>query len=124
MISLAAVLAAVLVAAGVYLILGRNLLRVVVGFCLLSHAANIVLISVGGDPTGKTDAFVVVSEDGTVQNIEQYVDPLPQALILTAIVISFAVTAFMIALVYRYHRDTGTMLIDEPDPPPAGEQSP
>jgi len=90
--------AAVLCAAGSYLILGRQLSRVVVGVGLLGHGANLLLImSAGrrGEP-----AFAGGDES-------RFLDPLPQALVLTAIVITFGVIAFLLALAYRSWLLTG-----------------
>jgi multicomponent Na+:H+ antiporter subunit C len=84
--------AAGLFAVGTYLVLQRKLSRIIVGLGLLTHGANLLLIGSGrrGDPPiigfGDTEAFS---------------DPLPQALALTAIVISFAVTTLLLALAYR-----------------------
>ncbi|MBG6215990.1 multicomponent Na+:H+ antiporter subunit C [Arthrobacter sp. CAN_A6] len=85
---------AVLFAAGVYLILERSLTRVLLGLILLANGANILLLSTGG-PAGQAPLY----QEGTPA--EAYSDPLPQALILTAIVISFAVTAFLLGIIYR-----------------------
>lgn len=82
---------AVLFAAGVYAMLERSLTRVLFGFMLLGNAANLLLLIVMGVP-GRAPFF---GEEGEIS------DPLPQALTLTAIVITFAVTAFMLALIYR-----------------------
>jgi multicomponent Na+:H+ antiporter subunit C len=100
-----AVLVAVLGAAGFYLCTSRRLLRVLFGFLLLSNAANLVLIGVSGDPTGRASP-VVPGGDGAV-SVARHVDPLPQALILTAIVIGFAVAAYLTVLIYRLYCDRG-----------------
>lgn len=100
----AAVLVAVLFGAGVFLCLSRRMLRMLFGFLMISNAANIVLIAISGDPTGKR-AAVVGAEAGSGP---APVDPLPQALILTAIVIGFAVAAYLTVLVYRLYTDRGT----------------
>lgn len=86
----------VLYAAGVYLLLDRSLTRVVLGFVLLGNATNVLLLSTSG-PSG---APPIVGEAAP----EEMSDPLPQALILTAIVITFGVTAFLLAIVYRSWR--------------------
>jgi multicomponent Na+:H+ antiporter subunit C len=84
--------AAVLFAVGTYLLLQRKLSRIIIGLGLLTHGANLLLITAGrrGDPpivgTGARGAFA---------------DPVPQALALTAIVITFGVTAFLCALAFR-----------------------
>src|SRR3546814_2593678 len=73
--------------------LERSLTRVLIGYLLLGNAANLLLLIVMGDP-GRA-AFYDESDPGAVS------DPLPQALTLTAIVITFAVSAFLLALIYR-----------------------
>lgn len=83
-----------LFAAGIYLLLEKSLTRVLMGLILLANAANLLLLSTGGY-AGKAPLF------NADIPAEDYTDPLPQALILTSIVISFAVTAFMLALIYR-----------------------
>ena len=92
MILVLAVGAGGLFACGVYLVLERTLTRVVIGYALMAHGANLVLLAAGGRAGG---APIVGGSPGL------FADPLAQAMILTAIVISFAVTAFMLALAYR-----------------------
>ena len=82
---------AVLFACGVYAMLERSLTRVLIGFLLLGNATNLLLLIVMGVP-GNAPFF---GAEGDVS------DPLPQALTLTAIVITFAVSAFLLALIYR-----------------------
>jgi multicomponent Na+:H+ antiporter subunit C len=96
-----AVLVAVLFGCGVYLCLSRRLLRVLFGFLMVSNAANLVLLGVSGDPTGRTAALI--GADGRVP--ANGADPLPQALILTAIVIGFAVASYLTVLIYRLYTD-------------------
>jgi multicomponent Na+:H+ antiporter subunit C len=84
------ILMGVLFACGVYAMLERSLTRVLIGFLLLGNAANLLLLIVMGVP-GKAPFY---GEEGVS-------DPLPQALTLTAIVITFAVSAFLLALIYR-----------------------
>lgn len=100
----AAVLVSVLFGAGLYLCLSRRLLRMLFGFLMISNAANLVLIGISGDPTGKRAAVVGPNTPPGVAPV----DPLPQALILTAIVIGFAVAAYLTVLVYRLYTDRGT----------------
>lgn len=88
--------------AAVYLILSKSLIRIIIGTGLLSHAAHLLLLTMGG--LGGTAPPVVA--DGVTVN--DYADPLPQALILTAIVISFAVTSFFLVLAYRAYQELGT----------------
>lgn len=97
-----AILIFVLFTAGIYLCLSRRFLRILFGFLLISNAANVVLIAVSGDPTGRPSA--TVGADGRPGAA---VDPLPQALILTAIVIGFAVAAYLTVLLYRLYTDRG-----------------
>ncbi len=92
MILVLAIGAGGLFACGVYLVLERTLTRVVIGFALMGHGANLVLLAAGGRAG---DAPIIGESTG------RFADPLAQAMILTAIVISFAVTAFMLALAYR-----------------------
>ncbi|GAB3631732.1 hypothetical protein GCM10027421_10850 [Microbacterium shaanxiense] len=82
---------AVLFACGVYAMLERSLTRVLIGFLLLGNATNLLLLIVMGVPAGAP----FFGAEGDVS------DPLPQALTLTAIVITFAVSAFLLALIYR-----------------------
>lgn len=87
------VIMAVLFAAGVYAMLERSLTRVLIGFLLLGNAANLLLLIVMGRP-----GIAPFYGDGEPQEMS---DPLPQALTLTAIVITFAISAFLLALIYR-----------------------
>jgi multicomponent Na+:H+ antiporter subunit C len=84
--------AAALFGIGTYLLLQRKLSRIIIGLGLLTHGANILLITAGrrGRPP-------IIGEEGT----EGFADPLPQALALTAIVITFGVTILLLALAYR-----------------------
>lgn len=90
--------------AAVYLILSRSLLRIIIGTGLLSHGTHLLLLTMGG--LGGKAAPVLA--DG----VTDYADPLPQALILTAIVISFGVTAFSLVLAYRTYKEVGTDNMD------------
>lgn len=88
--------------AAVYLMLSKSLIRVILGTAVLSHGVHLLLLTMGG--LGGTAPPVV--GDGVA--VSDYVDPLPQALILTAIVIAFAVTAFLLVLAYRAYKELGT----------------
>ena len=96
-----------LVAAGVYLILRSRMFSVILGLALLSYAANLFLFASGRLQVGLAP---VISPDAT-----GYPDPLPQALVLTAIVIGFAMTAFIVVLGLRAHADLGTDHVDGPE---------
>ncbi|MFI7494990.1 Na(+)/H(+) antiporter subunit C [Kocuria sp. M4R2S49] len=84
----------VLYAVGVYLLLERSLTRVLLGLMLLTNGTNLLILHAGGD-AGSAPLY----EESIAA--ENYSDPLPQALILTAIVISLAVTAFLLGMIYR-----------------------
>ncbi len=88
-----------LFAFGTYLLLQRTLTRVVIGLSLMGHGANLLLLLAGG----RAGEAPFVSDDGPPAAAA---DPLPQALALTAIVITFGVTAFLLALAYRSWQHT------------------
>jgi multicomponent Na+:H+ antiporter subunit C len=90
-------LMAVLYAGGVYLLLGRSMTRMLLGFLLVGNATNLLILIIAG-PAG----LAPIVADG-VEPSEMH-DPLPEALILTAIVITFGVSAFLLALIYRSWR--------------------
>jgi multicomponent Na+:H+ antiporter subunit C len=85
-----------LYAAGVYLLLDRSLTRVLLGFLLLGNATNVLLLSAGG--VAGLAPILGIADPGEMS------DPLPQALILTAIVITFGVSAFLLAVIHRSWR--------------------
>jgi multicomponent Na+:H+ antiporter subunit C len=88
-----AVTVAVLYAVGLYLLLSRSLMRVLIGVVVLGHGTNLLLQLAGGPP-GRAP---ILGEAPP----ESFADPLPQALALTAVVITFALTTFLLALGYR-----------------------
>ena len=94
----AAAIVGILAAAGTYLVLQRGLVRVALGFVLLSHAANVLLIAAGG--LGRRGVPIEGAPGPAA-------DPLPQAFTLTAIVIGFGMTAFLLALAYRAGLELG-----------------
>lgn len=96
-----ALLVGLLFACAIYLILHTSFVKILFGFVILSNAANLLLISTSGNPSGKYPPIVA---DGA----GPMVDPLPQALILTAIVIGFGVTAYLVVLLYRLFLDHKT----------------
>jgi multicomponent Na+:H+ antiporter subunit C len=87
------VVVAALYAAGVYLLLDRSLTRVLLGILLLGNATNVLILSTGGPAGGPP----IVGRSP----VDQMSDPLPQAMILTAIVITLGVAAFVLSLIYR-----------------------
>ncbi len=88
-----AVTIGVLFTAGFYLLLQRSLMRVLIGVVVLGHGTNL-LLQIAGGPPGRAPIV------GTVAP-EAITDPLPQALALTAVVITFALTTYLLALGYR-----------------------
>lgn len=92
-----------LYAASVFLILRRNIARLVVGLVVLGHATNLLILTAGG----LDGASPPLIPPGGTEPRAGYANPLPQALILTAIVIGLAVQAFMLVLVVRTFRATG-----------------
>ena len=94
-----ALLIGVLFAVGTYLLMQRTLTRVVIGLGLMSHGANLLLLLAGG----RAGRAPFVGDEGAPAGVA---DPLPQALALTAIVITFGLTAFLLALAYRSWQHT------------------
>ncbi|WNF37679.1 Na(+)/H(+) antiporter subunit C [Bacillaceae bacterium IKA-2] len=88
-----------------YLILTKSLLRVILGVIMLGHGAHLLLLTLSGLKQG---APPLLGEEAVA-----YADPLPQALILTAIVISFGVTAFLLVLAYRTYKEHKTDDLDQ-----------
>lgn len=89
-----------LFAVAVYLMLQRSLLRIILGTVFISHAAHLLIITMGGLKRGATPFLK--------ENAAMYVDPLPHALILTSIVISFGVSAVVLVLAYRAYKELGS----------------
>jgi multicomponent Na+:H+ antiporter subunit C len=102
---LTALVVGVLFSVGTYMLLSKNVLRVVLGTIVISYGINLMLLTSGQLKRG---AAPVIDKGFAV-----YADPLPQALILTAIVINFAVTAFMFVLAYRTVQEHGTDNLEE-----------
>ncbi|MDQ0857658.1 Na(+)/H(+) antiporter subunit C [Bacillus sp. V2I10] len=102
---LMAIVAGLLFMAATYLMLSKSLLRIIIGTGLLSHGAHLLILTMGGLKKG---AAPLLGEEAS-----SYVDPLPQALILTAIVISFGVTSFLLVLAYRAYQELGSDDMDQ-----------
>jgi multicomponent Na+:H+ antiporter subunit C len=98
-----------LYAVSVYLLLRRSIVKLVLGILFLGYATNLLLFYTGGLKAG-SPAFVSAGEAVAASAVS---DPLPQALILTALVIGFGIAAFALALIYRFFRETGTVDLDE-----------
>lgn len=97
-----------LFAAGFYMILRRSLVKFLIGLALLSHAANVLVFGAAG--LSRAPAPVVPA--GELAPPGPTADPLPQALVLTAIVIGFGVLAFAVALMHRVHGESGSDDLD------------
>ena len=100
-----ALLVGIMVATGVYLMLTANLLRYLFGLVLLSNAANLAIFAAGR----LVRAVPPLVPDGLQAPAEPVANALPQAMILTAIVIGFGLLAFTLALVVRCYRELGTL---------------
>lgn len=98
----------VLTASGVWLLLRPRTFQVIVGLSLLSYAVNLFIFSTGGLRTGAPP----VLGRGAVGHLATHADPVPQALVLTAIVISFATTALFLVLLLAARGLTGTDHVD------------
>jgi len=94
-----------LFASGTYLMLRRDAIRVVIGSLIVSQTSNIYLITMGGVKGG----VPILKHGSTHSNVT---DPVPQALVLTAIVIGFATTAFILSLTYRFYEENKEVDLD------------
>ncbi len=110
-----AVLVGMLFATGTYLILRREPIKLLLGLGLLTYGVNALLFSASTMRRGIPP--IVADKEAFAGDISQFVDPLPQALILTAIVISFGVTAFMVVLINRRNALVGEYTPDTPPDP-------
>ena len=106
---LLALASGVLYAAGIYLILRRRLAQLIIGIGLLSNGTNLLIFTAGGLTRGRPP----VVPDGAQSLAGRYADPVPQALVLTAIVIGFGLLAFLLVLAHRVHATVGTDDIDD-----------
>lgn len=101
-----------LTSSGVWLILRPRTFQVIVGLSLLSYAVNLFIYAMG---RLQVDAPAIVGR-GAVTDPSRYADPLPQALVLTAIVISFAMTALLLVVLLASRGLTGTDHVDGEEP--------
>lgn len=104
---LLAVVIGALYAAGIYMMLRRSLFKLILGLVLLSHGANLLIFTAGGLTPANPP---IIAPDAS--ELQEAADPLPQALILTAIVIGFGVLAFALVLFHRAYQTIGS---DDPD---------
>lgn len=98
--TLMSILIGLFFAIGTYLILTKSLLRIILGTSIISHGVHLLILTMGGVKTGGPPLLGL--EEIT------FTDPVPQALILTAIVINFATTALFLVLSYRAYKVMGT----------------
>ena len=101
---LLALIVGVLYAAGLYLMMRRSIVRLILGLALLGQAANLLIFTIGRLNHNQPPLI----PEGAKQMAGSYADPLPQALILTAIVIGFGVQAFALVLLKRVYQTLGT----------------
>ena len=115
-----AVVAGVLYAGGLYLMLRRRLAQLIIGLGLLSNGSNILILAAAGVTRSKPP---LITPGVTA---DQFADPVPQSLILTAIVIGFGVLAFSLVLAHRVHQSAGSDDIDTigSDSPTASSNTP
>ncbi len=106
---LMAVAIGTLFGAGLYLCLRQRAFHLVLGMALWGHAANLLILNMGAIRKGQPP---IITDHAT-----GYTDPLVQALILTAIVIGFGVTAFLLVLAYRSYQANGTDSVNISDEP-------
>jgi Multisubunit Na+/H+ antiporter, MnhC subunit len=98
-----------LYAAGIYLILRRSIVKLALGLSLLGNAANLLIFTAGRLTRGNPPLVA----EGHTALAYPYADPLPQALILTAIVIGFGVMAFALVLIHRAYQTVGSDDLDD-----------
>jgi len=103
--TMCAVLAGIMVAASIYLILDRNLIRFIFGLVLASNAVNLLIFTAGRLESRRPPLI----PDKMTMGQELFANALPQALILTAIVIGFALLSFVFILFYRAYQELGTV---------------
>ena len=106
---LLALASGVLYATGIYLMLRRRLAQLIIGLSLISSGTNLLIFTAGGLTRARPP---VVPPEATILE-PPYADPVPQALVLTAIVIGFGLTAFSLVLAHRVHVTAGTDDVDQ-----------
>lgn len=98
-----------LYAMGLYMMMRRSITKLIIGLALLSHAANLLIFTAGG----LVRAVPPLIPDEATGITAPFADPVPQALVLTAIVISFGVLAFALVLLHRNYQTTATDDLDD-----------
>lgn len=95
--------------AAIYLLMRRSIVKLILGLAILGNAANLLIFTSAGLTRGSAPLVPA----GAKEPIPPFADPLPQALILTAIVIGFGVLAFALVLVHRTHQEVGSDDLDD-----------
>ena len=98
-----ALVSGTLYASGIYLMLKRRLAQIIVGLSMMANGSNLLIFTAAGLTRGRAP---ILDEGAT--GAEIYAEPVPQSLVLTAIVIGFGVLAFSLVLAHRVHRSTGS----------------
>jgi multicomponent Na+:H+ antiporter subunit C len=98
-----------LFAAGLYMMMRRSIVKLIIGLVLVSQAVNLLILTTGRLTRGQPPIIA----PGTTQLPEIFADPLPQAFILTAIVIGFGLQAFAVVLIKRAYQTVGTDDLDD-----------
>lgn len=120
---LLAIVIGVLVAISIYLMLRKNLVRILIGVVILSNAVNLLIFTLGRLDRGIPP---LIGADESVP-AGAFANPLPQALVLTAIVIGFGLFAYALVLTYRAYTNMGTVNVDDmrlAEPAYKGEELP
>ncbi|TCD14089.1 Na+/H+ antiporter subunit C [Oricola cellulosilytica] len=104
-----AILTGLFFAVSIYLMLSRHIIRILLGVAILSNAVNLTIFT-NGRITREVPPII---PEGKAFPVEAVANPLPQALVLTAIVIAFAFFAFLLVLVFRSYQELGTDDTDE-----------
>jgi multicomponent K+:H+ antiporter subunit C len=115
---LVAIFVGALTGTGVYLVLRARTFDVVLGLTLLSYAVNVLIFVMGRLTVGRPP----ILDPARAPLLANYADPLPQALVLTAIVISFAMTALLLVIALVARADTGSDHVDGQEPPARGQR--
>jgi multicomponent K+:H+ antiporter subunit C len=114
MLALLALGIGTLAGCGVWLLLRARTFDVILGLTLLSYAVNLFIFAMGRVKVGATP----IVDGSRAATLAHTADPLPQALVLTAIVISFAMTAVLLAIALRTHAEAGSDHVDAQEPRP------
>ncbi|MFO8236017.1 MAG: NADH-quinone oxidoreductase subunit K [Bacteroidales bacterium] len=104
-----AIVVGVLYTAGVYLLLRRSLVKLILGIIFFSNATNLLLFLSAGLTQGNPPFL----EEGEIVLQDQFADPVPQAIIITSLIIGFGIIIFTLVLKYKYYKKTGTYDTDQ-----------